>query len=428
MANLSLTNAGLSIQTQNEILAEFFAKVQALFGNTVNTDISSVFGQIANIFAELRAVDQQVLLKVYQSFNPQTATGVSLDSLGTLTGSVRYGASPSVVNGFITFSGAGVVPDGTIFSNDDQDTQWETINGPYTDTGGPYPELVAAQLSAVENGPLEAQANTNWSPVTVIANVTDFTNPTDDATLGRLIETDPEFRSRRLLELFSQGKGPLATISAIVSQVNTANGRVDLVRTYHNPYLQPVDSDGIPFKAFNVVVETTPSPPPSGLQQDIFDAILTAMGAGGYAYGTDYSGISLDEEGQNQSIAFDIVSVFDTYLNIEILTALATGGDGPVTPIDPVVMADLIQEACLTVGVANATVGRDFRALDYTGAISALQTSGQLSGVDGVSVEVSSVSKLGPYVPYFVPVGIRQKYDLDSASIRVSIDGVVISP
>ena len=218
----------------------------------------------------------------------------------------------------------------------------------------------------------------------------------------------------------------MAALSAIVSQVDAGNGQVTLVRTYHNPTVMPADADGIPFKAFNVVVETNPSPPPTALQQDIFDAILTAMGAGGFAYGTDYSGTSLDSEGQNQNIAFDIVSVFDVYLAITIETANTTGGDGPVTPVDPAVMASLIQQACLETALINATVGRDFRALDYSGAITDLQLSGQLSGVDGITVQVSSVSKLGPYDPFFVPVDIRSKIDLDSASISVTIDGVVV--
>lgn len=421
-----LNDQGLQIQTQEQILAEFNSKVQALFGNTVNTDIESVFGQIANIFAELRAVDQQALLKAWNSFSPNGATGVSLDLRAALTGSIRKGASQSTVKGWLTFTGPAVVPNGSLFRNDDQSTQWQTINGPYTDLGGPYPDLVEAQLQAVEPGPLPALANTNWSPITVIANVSGFTNPGDDATPGRLIETDPAFRARRNIELYSQGKGPRAAISAIVSRVNTANGRVDLVRTYHNPMTNPVDADGIPFKAFNVVVETTPSPPPSALQQDIFDAILSATGAGGYAYGTDYSGFAIDEEGQNQAMAFDLVSVLDVYLAITIETANLSGGDGPVVPLDPVTMASLCRTAVVEQAEALSAVGRDFRALDYVNAIANLQAQGELSGIDGLTIQVSSVSKLGPYDANFVPIDIRQKFDLDTVGVRVVIDGNVV--
>jgi hypothetical protein len=422
----TLDSSGLKIQTQEEILAEFFSKIQAVFGNTVNTDIESVFGQIANIFAELRAVDQQALLAVYNGFNPNSATGVSLDSLAALTGSIRLGASQSVVDGFITFTGPAAVPNGSLFRNDDQLTEWQTINGPYTDTGGPFPELVPAQLQAVNSGPLPALANTNWSPITVIANVSDFTNPADDATLGRLIETDPEFRARRLTEIYSRAKGPLAAISAVVSKVNTTNGRVELVRTYHNPMTNPVDANGIPFKAFNVVVETSPNPPPSGLQQDIFDAILSAMGAGGYAYGTDYTGTATDEEGQVQNIGFDLFSTVDVYMAITIETANMSGGDGPVIPVDPAVMGSLIRDAVVADATARVAVGRDFRALDYFGVITNLQNQGQLSGIDAVTIQVSDVSKLGPYSTNFVPIGIRQKYDLDTAGVRIVIDGNVI--
>lgn len=425
---LQLDSDGLKTQTQQEIFDEIAAKLQSVFGNSLNTTIQSINGQFMNIMSELRALDQQALLAVWRSFDPNGAIGVSLDRLGVLTGSIRRGSSNSTVEGFITFSGPAVVADGTLFLNEDQNTQWETINGPYSDTGGPYPELVPAQLQALDAGPIQALALTNWAPITVIPNVTDFTNPTEDAIPGQDEETDAEFRQRRTIELFAPGQGPLATISALVSKVNTANGRVDLVRTYHNPTTMPVDANNIPFKAFNVVVETTPNPPPPGLQQDIFDAILTATGAGGYPWGTDYTGTAADEEGQLQPIAFDVVQEVDFYMQVEITTALSTGGEGPVLPIIPLNMAEIIRDAILEAAQGYKLIGRDVKEIDYVGVVTSLQTSGEISGIEDVSIDLSLVSKLGPYTPNFLPIGIREKADLDSVDIRVVIDGVAVIP
>jgi len=67
------------------------------------------------------------------------------------------------VDGLIEFSGPATVNDGDIIQNDDNQSQWQAVNGPYTDTGGPYPEQVPATFVALESGPVLANAGTNWS-------------------------------------------------------------------------------------------------------------------------------------------------------------------------------------------------------------------------------------------------------------------------
>ena len=429
MAVLELNSNGLKIGTQQELFDELMAKLQAIFGNSLNTTISSVSGQFGWIMSELRALDQQALLDVYRSFDPNGAKGVALDARAALTGSVRKGASNSTIEGLIEFGGAGTVNNGDLINNDDQDSQWEAINGPYTDTGGPYPEYIAAQFQAVDTGPLLANSGTTWSIITVSPNFDGFANAVEDATVGRNLETDPEFRVRRTIELFSPGQGPLDAINAIVSKVDTDNGRVDSVRTYHNPATNPVDANGIPFKAFNVVVETTATPPPAALQQDIWDAILTATGAGGEASATPpgYHGTAVDNEGQTHNVAFDLVTDVDVYLAIEIETADMTGGDGPVIPEDALEMATVIQDAVVAAATTSFTIiGRDVKEIDYIGAIQNLILSGQLSGIDIIRVNLSSVAKVGPYTPDLLPITIREKMDLDHGEISVEINGVVV--
>lgn len=423
---LELTENGLQTQTFDEQYAQLAEALQAVFGPTLNTDLSSGNGQYMRILSELLVVAQQELLATYRSFDPNGATGTALDARAALTGSVRRGASNSTVEGILTFNAAGVVPDGTGVQNDSTGTQWQTINGPYTDTGGPYPEQVPAQLQAVESGPLIATAGTTWSLITSLAFLDSFTNPVEDAVQGRNQETDAEFRRRRTIELFSLGQGPLSAIRGVVSKVDTANGRVDTVQVYHNPDTFPADADGIPFKAFNVVLECTPSPPPLALQQDIFDAIVTATGAGGEAYGTDYVGTADDIEGQPQPIAFDLVDNLDYFIQITLQTGPFLGGDGPVIPDDLAQMAEIVRTAVVEAGQDPATfnqIGRDIREIDYIGVIQDLILEGQISGVFTIDIDLSTTSKTGPFIPNYIPVGIRQRPDLDSGEVRVIIDG-----
>jgi uncharacterized phage protein gp47/JayE len=401
----------LQTQTQSEIVEELVAKLRATFGNNINTTPESIMGQLVNIISEFRAVDQQVLLSVYRAFDPNSAVGVALDRLAALTGSVRKGATNSTVDVVLEFNAAGVVNNGDLFQNDDTTTQWQAVNGPYTDTGGPYPEFVNGQLQAVDTGPIIANAGTNWSLVTANPDLNGLTNPADDADLGRDLESDPDFRVRRQVELFAGNLGPLAAIRAVVSKVEG----VETVRVYHNPATSPADADGIPFKAFNVVVETNPSPPPVDLQQRIADAIWSATGAGGEAYGTDYSLTVIDDEGQPQpSIRFDLIAEVPIYVNIAIDT---TGTEQAVsTNMAAVVEAAILEEAQTNF---NA-IGQNQLTFQYEAVVANLQQAGEISGAVTVTVTLSRVAQIGPFADP-VEIGIRERPVFDSPRIIATV-------
>lgn len=422
-----LTEDGLITQSFEELFAEIGQKLQSIFGPTLNTDLASVNGQFMRVMSELRALDQQVALAVYRSFDPNGAVGTALDARAALTGTVRRDAVKSTNSGRLIFNAPGVVNDGTAIRNDDNGTLWQTILGPYTDTGGPFPETVPAVIEAIDDGPVQSSAANTWTLQTPLAFIDEY-DSTDNFTLGRLEETNAELRYRRTVELFARGQGPLVAIAGILSKVDTENGTVDTVRVYHNPDEAPTDADGIPFKAFNAVLETTPTPPPAALQQDIFDALLTALGAGGEAHGTDFTGTAIDAEGQPQDVAFDLVDTLPIFVAFTLQTAIAVGGDGPVIPSDALQMAEVVRDASVAAGQDRARfnrIGRDVREIDYIGVVQELLTAGELQGVFTIDVDLSIVAKVGPYISDFVPVGIRQRPQVVEANIRVVIDGVV---
>ncbi len=405
---LQLTTSGLETQTQEEIVAELSAKIRATFGNNTNTNPSSIMGQLINIVSEFRALDQQVLLSVYRSFDPNSAIGVALDRLAALTGSVRKGATRSVVEGLLTFSGAGTVNDGDIIENADTGSQWQAFGGPYVAAG---PGDIPASFESVDFGPVLANAGTTWNLVTIVPNLVGFANPVDDAALGRTQETDPDFRVRRQVELYSQNVGGLAAIRSTVSRVEG----VETVRVYHNPQTQPVDADGIPFKAFNVVVETQPTPPPAALQQSIADAIFSATGAGGEAFGTDYNLTVTDVEGNPQpNIRFDLVDQVPIFINI---TASTIGTEQPISTNLGQVIAD---EVLARARADFSDIGRNQLGFEYVGIVFDLQNSGEISGVVSVTVELSRVSAAGPFVDP-VEIDVRERPRFESSQISVTV-------
>lgn len=412
MSPIRLDENGLSIPTQEENVAELVARLRARFGENLDVEpTESIMGQLIQELSELRSLDHQQFLSIYRSIDPNGAMGRALDARLALTGSARKGATHSFVHGVLTFSSAGTMNNGDLIRNDDNGTLWQLTDGPHT-SAGPWPEQIAAQMTAVDTGPILAQAGTTWSAVTAVTGLDGFTNPTDDANVGRDREADAAARTRRITELHKQGQGPLKAIQGVVSAVDG----VVYARVYHNPSTSPVDADGIPFKAFNVVVETQPSTPTAAQQQAIFDAIWSATGAGGEAHGTDYVGTVIDSEGTAQPVAFDTIDDVDVNIEVDLITA---GSEDPITPN----LAAVVKERILEVAVAElAKHGRDTRRVDISGIIADMLDDGEISGPYDAVVRLSRGLDPVADVPR-VEIGIREKPDFDSANITVLVDG-----
>lgn len=416
-----ITSLGLETQAQDEIQAEVLTRLQAEFGSTLNTSLQSVSGQWARIVAEILAGYQQQVLGLYQSIDPNSAEGVLLDQRAALTGSVRRGETHSTVAGVFTATGACVVPDGTTVRNDVYQTTWET-------TGGPYVFLVAgtldADLRAVEPGPLVSFANGPWTITSPIVNLSSWTTPVEDATVGRLIESSPAFRARRIGELLAAGQGPLAAISGAVLRVPG----VAWARAFHNPFENPVGTDpdrniGIPYKKFEVVVRFDEMPPSTELLTEISETIWQQSGAGVLSHGVNYSEVIIDSEGGGQTVQFSRIVEVDVYLQITVTTSNA---DEPILPYDPDDLADLLRSTCVARANVLKVPGRDFRAIDYVGAVTKLITDVEVSGL--VSVQCFVSNSLPVISANVVTISIRELADLDTGEVYVTINGVDYPP
>ena len=398
---------GLTTETQEQIRELHAAAFKAIFGVNMKTNVDSQMGQLLTKLAETDALVQQAALALYRSIDPNGAPGRALDARLALTGSVRKGATRSSVAGLLSASQACVVPDGSLIRKTADGSLWELTSGDITFPAGDLSDQEGT-FTALDSAPIVANAGTDWEVVTVIVGWDAFANPADDATVGRDREQDGPARRTRLLELYSQGQGPLAAITGAVSRVDGVVG----VRTYHNPDTAPVDSDGIPFKAFNVVLETTPATPTVETRQAIADVIWSAMTAGGEAFGTDYAETVVDSEGTDQPIGFDLVSEQTILIEIDLVTSTAEASTTP--NITDIVTAEVLATAVAEHGVP----GRDVLALDYSGIVYAMLEAGTITGVDGVVVRLA----IDPDAPAGVTkldVGIREKADFDSTGVTV---------
>lgn len=377
MGGLVLT--GFDIETFDDLLAANAADLKAALGASLNTNPDSVIGQIDAVLSNRLALLWELGLAIYNSQNPDTAEGVSLDHIGALTGVTRLPQAKSTASEVVYGTATTVVPSGTVFSVSTTAarfattapgtiiavTAWTistayaigalrtnsgniyscTIAGTSAGAGGPAGTgtaitdgtctwrfivvtgsngAVVIPVASESFGVIIAAAGTLTVIETPVGGLVGVVNPLD-ALLGRLIETDADYRQRREDLL---GGGGDSTVNAIFAAVNNVAAVTD-ARVYENTTLT-TNGDGVPGKAFEVVVE-------GGVDQLIINAIGSEKPAGIQAYGQTITGTYVDDQGFNQTIQFSRPSSIAIWVRFDITIDAAFPLDGDTQIRDRVV-------------------------------------------------------------------------------------------
>lgn len=103
-----LTPEGLSIKTLNEVISDLGTTAQQVFadvtqeGEVVNVEENSTLGRIIGVAAPSSSDIWEAIQEVYDAFNPNSATGISLDNLVALGGVSRLSESATRANVIVT--------------------------------------------------------------------------------------------------------------------------------------------------------------------------------------------------------------------------------------------------------------------------------------------------------------------------------------
>jgi uncharacterized phage protein gp47/JayE len=137
MTTYGITTAGFVAKTLADIKAEIEDALKTTFGDSINLQPESVFGQIVGIFSERESLIWELAEATYDSQYPESAENISLDFVLALTGLIRLSALESVVIGQALFGTATtVIPAGTGFSvSGDPDAKFQTIEQVVLGTG-----------------------------------------------------------------------------------------------------------------------------------------------------------------------------------------------------------------------------------------------------------------------------------------------------
>lgn len=129
MPGYGITDTGFVIKRLNDILIEQRQRAVALFqdllppGEVVDTSDSSSIGRLIGLDSAGDAELWEVAQQAWSSFDPNSATGISLDNLVQYGGIARFGASPSTALGLFIGDNGTLVPAGSAV-RDVNNNQW----------------------------------------------------------------------------------------------------------------------------------------------------------------------------------------------------------------------------------------------------------------------------------------------------------------
>lgn len=282
----SLSSTGLTTATRQELLANFTANLQAIYGTDIDLDADTPDGQWINILIQSILDLQDLLVQVYNSLDPDNAIGVVLDQRVAINGIQRQGGTFTVTNVTITTSQSvnlyGLDQDAQAVYTvaDNAGNQWQlqtTILGT-----GVGPSILAFQSATP--GAVLTIPNTITIPVSIILGVTSINNPTTYTTLGINEESDADLRIRRQksIALPSQGyfQGLLAGLLNLTGMT---------FAFIEENVTNATNADGVPAHSIWVIVAGTAT------DEDIATTIYTYRNAGCGMYGgTSFPIVQLD--------------------------------------------------------------------------------------------------------------------------------------
>lgn len=358
-----LTAEGFKRKRLADIKEEIEAVLKLIWGDNIDLDPQSNFGQFVGIVSERAAGAWERDEDVYNSQYPSTSSGNSLSNVVMYNGIERQESTQSTVTVTVTGTDGTVIPIGSIVSVASTNEQFIT-NNEITISGS-----TTVGATAVNSGAILALAGTlnqidtpifGWETVTNIS----------DANAGREEETDADLRERRELSTQALGQN---LVDSLFGQVLNIDGVEDALVIDNKT---DATVDGIPAHQFLTVVL-------GGTNSDIADAIWINTPQGINSHGT-ITEIVTDAQGFPQDVKFSRPADIDIYFKIDITTSSEFPASGESD----------IKSAVATYGAENFKISDDIILSEFYTAINSI---GGVTSIDlriGLSVSPTGTSNL----------------------------------
>jgi len=109
MSEIYVTPDGLDRPTLAELKAQIEDEYKTRFGNDIDLDPDSVFGQFVGITSQAAANWWEGVEEIYTSRDPDSATGISLDFIARETGTTRLAATPTRIDDVFLYGAQGTI-------------------------------------------------------------------------------------------------------------------------------------------------------------------------------------------------------------------------------------------------------------------------------------------------------------------------------
>lgn len=388
--------SGLTIKTFDDIIADMSSAIlgSPAFGPDTDLDPDEPFGAMLAIAANEVAECWELLATAFSAFDEESVEGWLQTKLAALTGTTREPAIASVVTINCTLvNGTILPPTATVAKADDPTNQWLIVGG-YTalSTG-----VLPVKFQSTQVGPVIGPSGTLTNILTPVSGWSAATNPLD-ATLGAIVESDPNLRIRRRQEIGAQGSRSSAAIRAKLLQIKG----VISTRVFQN--LTPIADSGT-------------GRPPNSIEISIWDGVSHAadpVAIRALIYDNAPPGIELfgnnsgnvvDQFGDSHYVPFSYALEILITVNPVILV------DASIFPVDGVAQ---VQAAILAAGIAGS---------DYGSTVIRLRLEAACFSVKGV-LDVPSCTLQGnggPPITGNISVGALDTPVFDTSRINVTV-------
>jgi uncharacterized phage protein gp47/JayE len=301
----ALTSTGLTKATHTELVDFLVSRYRTIYGTDINLEPDSPDSQGLNIFAQVVDDALDLVVAVYNSFDPDAAIGVTLDKRVAINGIERKSGSYTITPVSLVanqgFSLKGLASGKPFTVRDEEGNRWFLIEDHTETTAGTYAYMFRAEFP----GEIATVPNTITSPVTIVLGISSVNNPAPYTILGANEETDAQLRIRRRRSVTLAAQGYRDALKALLQ--NTAG--VTFSEVYENYKSEPVD--GLPPKCIWVIVSGTAA------AEDIARAIYLKRNAGCDMKGAN-TYVVAQEDGSPFVVAWDDVELESVYLKLTL--------------------------------------------------------------------------------------------------------------
>ena len=298
---MAINSMGFDIPTLDQIIEDIGNRQKKVFPD-INISPATPDGQLNGLLAEAIMVAFENNLAIYSGLDPNTAEGIMLDRVCSITGIFRKDGFPSIAT--LEFSGVPgtLIPSGTIFSDNNQPKNEYSLTSDVTlDSNGSGTGIANSTV----NGPVFSGADQITNIETLVDGLGTVTNP-DAVITGREKETDKELRTRRYKSVALPGT---ALLDSVYAEIMNTEGVIDCA-VYENTE-STASPEGIPPHSIFPVVF-------GGTDKDISSAIMRSKSLGCGLYG-DITTEWTDLQGHRHVVTFQRPVATRVYIHIEVV-------------------------------------------------------------------------------------------------------------